>query len=571
MKRLKGELLVGSSGRAVSPEMIEEIIKAIQRYEKEKSVASIGKTLRNHALYKEIVKTKYVGRRIALLKILLQWAMGDGKDEQFSTWEGAVHAASLQLNAQEARKGFSKEEQEARTKELSAILDGLATDIETDINESSLSVEKRQKLTEDVLPEIRRAASEVTDLFTRDLDELPKEDDEDLPLGVHRRKQHKSGVNDLVGYEVQYRTYEGTISPKPNAFILGGSLPGDYGPLFKDLIAAIALETKEQGKPWGDKEIAQLFLSEFDGKNAFGLFSKHIQNLAHKIVAIMLFAELARHSVALISAAATFFVIASHKSAPGLVESFLTGSDNLRPLFAGTGGPNLMRGKEVSELSASEIQKRGARAALDLSIFFEANKSKGEDISTFIKRQTFQYIYNLSKNSSHSTASGFEMMSVVPVLVDLLKRIVKSSNKDNNPIATLVALGFTHHSQPGDENNCAIETIYDQLMHHLGLEKAGYEVFVKYVRERINVPFGQMIDIATQGQALLAATQAYLQETGHNQPPLVIDVWAATGDGGLMEFQNVAQVGGTGATVYLTFYYNGVNHFDSLIGGPSRH
>lgn len=130
-------------------------------------------------------------------------------------------------------------------------------------------------------------------------------------------------------------------------------------------------------------------------------------------------------------------------------------------------------------------------------------------------------------------------------------------------------LGFTRHPQPVDENDCAIETAYDQLTRVYGVAVGEFATFRNFVRKRAALRFGTTIDLIANGQALLLAIQQFFTEKlGAAAPSLVIDCWAAEG-GGLMEFQNVAQVPG-GPGYILTFYYDGVSHFDSLTGTLAR-
>lgn len=561
MQNGSGGLFVGFTGKQIPAERIQRIIDALTTDEQEGgSVPSLSGDIRDDALFNEITNKRYEGRRIALLNILLQWAQGSSDDKAYRTWRLALRAASAAFYAQESRKSYTEEEREEQAKALQTLLNGIVSTLEAELDERTLPAKKRRALTEDVLSQIRRAASEGTELLRGS-----------GPLGIERRKLYKEGERSwLPGSDagISYRTYKGGISPKPNSFLLGGKdLPTDYGPLFKELVEQLAIETKDLEKPFGDKEVAQLFLNEFHGQDAFGKFSTRVKLLAHKIIAILLFAELSRHSIALVTAAATFFVVANHQKHLSLVDAFETGNEGMRPLFAGKGGPNLMRGEKVSEMTEEEILNRSARATLDLTAYFDKQKLPDEDISGFIKRLTFHFVFNLSENSSHPAASAFGTVVTTPRLVDLLKRIEKNRSQTRNSVATLQAMGFTYHPQPGDQMDCAIRTVY----HQLGLT-TGFAGFRDYVRGRIpDAPFGQMIDILTQGNDLLAATQAYLQVlTPEQNPPLIIDVWSATGDGGVMQFQNVAQVNGVGEARYLTFYYNGVNHFDSLTGGPAR-
>lgn len=78
-----------------------------------------------------------------------------------------------------------------------------------------------------------------------------------------------------------------------------------------------------------------------------------------------------------------------------------------------------------------------------------------------------------------------------------------------------------------------------------------------------------MIDILNNGAALFQTMNDYLSTIDGGARTLIIDVWVATPGDGLMEYQDVA-TNGAGDRIVMAFYFNGVNHFDSLIGGGWR-
>ena len=167
--------------------------------------------------------------------------------------------------------------------------------------------------------------------------------------------------------------------------------------------------------------MAGLLLRELDGADAFGRFAKKTAQMAHKIIAIIFFAEMSRHSTALMTAASALYAIASRpkgQKKPSLVEAFDTDSpDTMRPLFAGTGGANLMRGEPLAKINAAidsankskgtsvprmtkeQYAGRRLRAMLDVNNYFTATANSGEKLSEFIMRRTVQMILNLSPHT----------------------------------------------------------------------------------------------------------------------------------------------------------------------------
>jgi hypothetical protein len=253
------------------------------------------------------------------------------------------------------------------------------------LRECDLSPRSRRRL-RGQLPELRHAASVATDPLA------------EVALGIRRRKLHKSGATVLPGATVRYRTYEGSISAWSNAFVVG-KLENDYGPLLARLVQEIGRET---GWATTDRGVARLFLEELGGADAFTGFSMETRRIAHKIVAIILFAELSRHSLNLVGAAAAFHAVASRPEGaiqPGLVESFMTGSRALRPLFAGKGGAKLSRGEPSRDIPAGVAARREARAVLDLHNYFVDHRKPGETFGAFVERKTREITVALSAHA----------------------------------------------------------------------------------------------------------------------------------------------------------------------------
>ncbi|MEM7092503.1 MAG: hypothetical protein AAF567_05840 [Actinomycetota bacterium] len=145
------------------------------------------------------------------------------------------------------------------------------------------------------------------------------------------------------------------------------------------------------------------------------------------------------------------------------------------------------------------------------------------------------------------------------------KKSAKKRGDFQTSVERLSTLGFTRHPQPGDANDCAIHTLHHQLTTVHGLDVGDFAPFRDHVRTTAAFAFGSMIDILNNGAALLTAAQSYLHGRGVDAN-LTINVWSGTGDGGLFQFNDVAHSGTIDdATPYaLLFYFNGVNHFDSL-------
>ena len=534
----------------------------------------LGKTSRNHALYKALMRTGYRGHEAEILRILIEMS-GDGTDRSYGTWLEAVDAANLERQLREAAKDRDPDAQKARKHKLSELTKATGSH-DDDLVEGSLTKKQRSALAEQV-PIFRREASVATDLFDLDVKDprtsgdasSPKrksrgdeEPDVSVPLGITRRKQHRR-LQPLAGKDVRYRTYKGSISPLANAFVLG-TLEAEYGPLLRKLVAAIALETKDEKTPLTDAHVAQLFLDEFAGKDAFGIFAPAVQNMAHKVIVIVFFAEFSRGSLALVTAAAAIHAVANRpegKTEPSLVAAFDTESRSMRPLFAGTGGAQLLRGGDKSGIADEE--ERLVRAGMDLTNYFRANQTKGEEVGAFIRRRTLEIASNLLPHTEQA-----KLAVRTPVPLHLLKQVKRPRG---TALETLVALGFTRRPQPGDENDCAIYTIHDQLTRR-GVDVGLFAAFSTYVRDHAGLAFGTMIDILGNGAQLLAAVQTYLTAVRHVAiaPTLVVDAWSATIGGGLLEFQDVATGPAAGPQMVLTFYFDGVNHFDALEGGLAR-
>jgi hypothetical protein len=255
-------------------------------------------------------------------------------------------------------------------------------------------------------------------------------------------------------------------------------------------------------------------------------------------------------------------------------EAFDTAHDELRALFAGEGGANLLRGLQPRlkradgtsvPMSPSALAIRQARGALDIRNLHANRRLEGESMDDFVRRSTLLYTSNLSRGTDRPS---IDLSALVGSLIRLLHQ-VKMATDGNTALVTLGALGIVHHPMDGDDNECALNTIWDQLTRIHGLDLGGnVDEFRDFVRARAGFAFGAMIDILNHGGALLLAVQAYLASKGlvHG---LVIDVWAATAQGHLMEFRDVAAAGGA-APLVLNFYFDGVNHFDSLSGGILR-
>ncbi|WP_211463254.1 hypothetical protein, partial [Collimonas silvisoli] len=142
-----------------------------------------------------------------------------------------------------------------------------------------------------------------------------------------------------------------------------------------------------------------------------------------------------------------------------------------------------------------------------------------------------------------------------------------------SPQQRLTEMGYVVQVMPGLGNDCALRTIYDQLVNRHSLAILDFGPFANYVRTHANLAFGSMIDILNNGTPMLNAVRGYLINVLHlyNDPAevqLTINLWSAVGDGGLMQFDQVAETAPGADNLILMFYFNGVNHFDSLRGGP---
>lgn len=554
-------IIVGNSKTPTAAIRVRSVLAAVRSYWLSKSVKGIGKGVRKHPLFMALTRQNFAGRAKAVTKIIKSWLADKVVDgRRFSTWDEVAVTASRQQLINAAIAGRTPEEMQNRKRKFEAMKMVISSDSAGKVKDSEPGTEEEKGLRL-MLPELRREASFATDLISNDVD------NGNTFLPVRRRKMNRAGTGDLPGYEIRYRTYEGTISPKANNFILGGSLPTDYAPLMDDLIKLIAGEVTSKEKDV-DKVIANLFLKEMSGVDAFADFSALVKEYAHKIIAIILFAEFSRSSIALVSAAAAFHAVASRPEGaaePGLHDSFATGSGKERPLFAGKGGPEIMRSETltIEEVTEKEIMTRRARGVVDLLNYLNHEKTAGEEVMDVIRRKTLEMQFALAR---HTDEHSMKVAWMVQSLFALLGKVLMPKKLGDSSLVTLAALGFGHHAQPGDENNCAIYSLYHQLTIRHGLAIPDQAGFINHVRARVGGPMGSMIDLVAQGQAMIAAAQDYMTNVIHLPAVnLSLNVWASTGDGGLMEFNNVASAGAGGLACVL--YYNGVNHFDSLTGG----
>jgi hypothetical protein len=367
----------------IDPDKLDNPLNTLIEAYKGTSVGKpkLGTALSKHKLAKELGKEDPVKAR-RLLNILLSWANGEskGKLHTFHNWYEAITKARGQFADEEARATRSPEEQARLDAELQNLLTGFST-AGKGINEADLDVKEKEKLLA-LLPQLRRRASDATNERTG-------------VLPVSRRKQHKAKITELGNYTVSYDSYTGSISPKPNAFVLG-ELDQDYGELLQNLLKGVPREL--EGKTDLDRIVAGLFVEEFEGKDAFSAFSPEAKRLAHKVMTVIFFAELSRHSIAPLTAAASFHAVASRplgQKSPGLVEVFKTGSSKMRPLFAGTGGPALLRGDRPEQMSEMEVKQRSLLAGVDLHNYFQDKKKDGEELPAFIHRKTIDIINGL--------------------------------------------------------------------------------------------------------------------------------------------------------------------------------
>ena len=538
----------------ISPDRLQAVIDAVT----EADPPNHNKTIRKGAIYQATLAKHLMGRRADLLAVLHAWAGDevDTADRQFRTWDEAMLAAVKHLHGSDAVKDLSPEELVERTRLFAAMSTiGVGKRL---VRDEELATDERDNL-RGSLPQLRRTASFATDLLGPG-----------SSIGIERRKKHKlTGDTELETATVRYRTYSGTIGPKANAFVTG-TLAGDYGPLLAELVTAIRIET---AGAVNERAVAGLFLTEFDGTDAFAGFSAPTQALAHKVITIMYYAEMSRHSVALVSAAAAFYAV--QQGLATMAEAFDTAHDELRALFAGEGGANLLRGLQPRlkrsdgssvPMSPEVLKIREERGALDIRNLHANRRLEGESLDDFVRRSTLLYTSNLSRGTDRPS---IDLSALVGSLIPLLHQ-VKLATGTNTALTTLTALGVVHHPMDGDDNECALNTIWDQLTRIHGLDLGGnIAEFRDFVRARAGFTFGAMIDILNNGAALLHAVQLYLISKGVTAHGMVIDVWSATAQGHLMEFRDVAATPGA-ARLVLNFYFDGVNHFDSLSGGILR-
>jgi|GEM_PF-5736084 len=149
-------------------------------------------------------------------------------------------------------------------------------------------------------------------------------------------------------------------------------------------------------------------------------------------------------------------------------------------------------------------------------------------------------------------------------------QLVRKRKGGADAVQILTELGFQHHAMPGTGLNCALYSIQHQLQQLYGIQITDFEEFAQFVRSRANLAFGTMIDVLNNGAAVLDAVVAYLLHKNIITASirLSLSAWSAVLGGGVMAFNNVATGNTDGALHQLTLYYNGVNHFDSLTGGP---
>lgn len=554
-------VIIGRNKKPSAPDHILAVLKAVRTYWKVKSIVGFPKSISKDKLFKALTNKKFDGRAEAITRVIESWLTDDVlEDRRFHTWGHLAVAASRQQQINAAIASRTPEEMQRRKRRFDAMKMVVSGDDAEKVKDSDPGTEEEKGLRL-MLPELRREASFATDLISTDIE------DEKTFLPIRRRKKNRAGTGDLPGYEIRYRTYEGTISPKANNFILGGSLPTDYAPLMDGLIKLIAgeLTSKDQDV---DKVIANLFIREMSGADAFADFSDLVKGHAHKIIAIILFAEFSRSSIALVSAAAAFHAVASRPDGtaePGLYDSFATGSGKERPLFAGKGGPEIMRSETLSipEVAEREIMTRRARGVVDLLNYLKAEKGAGEEVTDVVKRKTLEMQFALVP---HTNGHSSKIAWMAQELFKIMGKVLLPKNAGDSSLVTIAALGFGYEIQPGDENNCAIYSLHHQLTSRHRLAIPNQAAFIDHVRARVGGPMDSMIDLVAQGQAMLTAAQDYI--TNVIRLPAVnlsLNVWAATGDGGLMEFNDVTRSGAGGLPCVL--YYNGVNHFDSLTGG----
>ncbi len=565
---LQRKLYLGKSKTPVDPEWLKQLIAYVRNGHKKSGVENLN-PIKESKLSKDIIYTasKHFARnnsehQLEILCYLLKQAEKE-EDVRFgTTTRQAIDNIHRNLVKKRHRNEESPEKRKEREEQWRKMQESVAVTSSSFIHDDELTEEQWDGFHK-AYDSYHGPPSPATDIFDPE--------SEHTPTPIKRRKLHRDNLGKLDTEKVRYRTWEGTISPKSNAFILGEGKP-DYGELFRELSKQLEVEAPKASKKLSDKDIAALFLQELEGEDAFGDFSLDVKKSAHKIMALIFFAELSRSSANLISAAATFYAIVNRpegKEWPKLIESFQTGSGRERPFFAGKGGAEFSRSGTSTEMNVNTIETRKKVGALDLHNFSKAYKDEKESNSNFIKRWTLSVILSLLPNTSS------DKLKKPSWLVDnrLYARMCKIRRTKDNPLQTLQDLGFTHHIQGGDENNCAANTLYHQLTTVHKIEISSKSDFTDYIRTKAGFSFGSMIDILNNGVELLEAVRSYLVEKlgFTTAPSLTIDTWAANADDGtVMEFQDVASVTGGDNHLYLTFYFDGINHFDSLTGGLSR-
>ncbi len=155
----------------------------------------------------------------------------------------------------------------------------------------------------------------------------------------------------------------------------------------------------------------------------------------------------------------------------------------------------------------------------------------------------------------------------------LLNKVCSGSESKTSLQTLITDLGFSHFSVPGIGNDCALFSIYHQLTELHKLDVGDISTFASFVREHAGLEVGTMIDLVANGNVVLNAVHQWLELRipSTSNDGIAIDLWSATRDNGLMQYNNVARIAGTGGVVrVLTLYFNGENHFDSIYGPLSR-
>jgi hypothetical protein len=597
------KLFIGKN--PVNEETIDAVRQSVRREERAEPLL---KGERNSPLYVALGRKAYADRKHRILDALSALVADDVDDEgrHPRTWLAAVLVASQHASAE----AIPVAERAARARELAAMIGGLDDDAavggdgdeprkrrrsrsrspERGSRARSRSRERGSDTDDEVeftATDLRRAASVATSGF------FDEKKGTSMHIGIARRKQHAIGHTNFATSPATYGTYTGTIGPKPNAFVLG-TLPDSYDELFTQLVAGIvadgavissssssadtaAAPAAAAAKPaapkpkYDDRTVARLFLGELRGQDAFAVFSPKTQQIAHKILALLLHAEFSRHSIAPVAAMAVFHVVANRgddEAKPTLAGAFGSGAE-MRALYAGSGGAAALRG------TAPDPKEQAARNALfeqDILKFYRDTAKKDETIEAFVQRRTFEVVLNTWAKIAPRVKKN--------ALDTYARRGVPKSGQYADPVTTLQHLGFTRHVMGGEGNDCAINTLYDQLTRK-GVAIPNQAAFAAYIRANAGLGAGAMIDILNSGPAFLRAALAYLATIGVALPGgITIDMWSATPEG-LMEYRAVAHAapppaGGGGAAAapaaptFVTFFYNGHNHFDSLVGALAR-